>query len=109
VVVEERERLLRGERPQPQRHLREFGCERIQVHAVDTPLGHLPPRPVDVVVLLDRFDSLLGRLSLLCIDYLASEIVNRACQEVAASHRRIENFQLEYPLREFLREPALTV
>jgi len=52
VVVEERERLFSGERPKPERHLRQLNSEWIQIHTVDAPLGDLPARPVDVVVLL---------------------------------------------------------
>jgi len=96
-VIQERERPIRRQRRQPQREPRELHRGGIAIDAVETSLRNRP-RQVGAV----RFDDVARRPFALRHQRLLGafgEIAARCDQECAAAHRRIDDAQLEDPLR----------
>ena len=93
MVIEKRQRPVGRERRQPQRQPRELDGHRVQVDAVQAPLGNRPPRrhalalaEIAAVVRTGPDERRFVRLG---------QIAARGHQERAAAHRRIDDAELQ--------------
>ena len=118
-MIQKTQRRARGERVQPQRHLRQFHRHRILIHPINAPLEHHAPHNVPVVELrrvygpfallgigqnrlANRINALRQRRHIArairfghrCNNVIG-KIIHQTDQKVPRPHCRIANFQIE--------------
>src|SRR5690606_16388539 len=99
VAVEERERLARLERFDPQRDLAQFNGHRIAVDAVDAVRDDFTQCMLEFVLGRSAWASVLGDAG--------GGTARRTEQEMAGAARRIDDRQLQYLARRILHIPGL--